>query len=316
VSSLDPERSGAIIRFAPGGLGVIEARLSGQQVLRTGGAREEDAFGLNHALLTRAGDVPVVMRADDASFDPAPFGILACACLKPVEEPHFGPGLSAVGVIGCGAGGLTDVSFIVEQDHNTTPGDLNNGGPEDGLPDDPNCDAVLNLGYGLTSAACLEGFDDACSAARNLHSGVCNSPQVFTFTGAQAGRGGSLLQTNTAFSLLQDGGACDTTIAGMSTCPHADYGPDCVPCTSDDTVARAIINNPVTSGTAAAIIYDAGNRTDDVNMSAAGPGEPADCEAMLSDPNAPYQGVLVSAFVRLDEENIGDFATSTWLVLE
>jgi hypothetical protein len=313
VADLDPERSGAVVRFGAGGAGVVNVPLSGTQVLITGEPRDEVAIGPNDVELTQPGEVPIVLKADEVGFNPAKVGILACACIKGVPVPGFGPELSGRGLAGCGEGGLTDINVMVEQDHNTTPGSPGNSGPDAGLPDDPNCDAVSEMPGGFTSEACLEGQDEACSEMRFSH-GVCNSPRVVTFSGGQAPRGATVLMANTVINLLMDAGACGMDIPpGSDPCPHPDYGPDCVPCTDDD-VPEGIPNlNVTTSGTSTSVIYDNTNVAGTVNMQVIGPGEPTDCDAILSNPDASLSGVLVTSFPSIDAETIADSITITTL---
>lgn len=314
IANLDPARSGAVVQIGPAGAGMVPVPLTGRQVLTTGTARDEVVIGPNGVQLTEPGHLPIVTKVVDIGFNPAPVSILLCACIRGVEVPSFGPGLSGRGLTGCGEQGLTDINVLVEQDHNTTPGDPGNSGPDAGLPDDPNCDAVSILPGGFTSEACLEGRDEACSEMRFAHTGVCNSPRVVTLSGGQAPRGSTMLNANTSITLLMDGGACGMGIEpGTDPCPHEDYGPDCVPCTDDDVPVGTANNNITTSGTATAVVYDATNTAGGLNMLVAGPGQPTDCDAILDDPEAPLAGVLVTAFPAIDAESIGDTVTGTTL---
>jgi hypothetical protein len=287
--------------------------LSGTQTLTTGAARDDVTIGPNGVELTAPGDVPIVIKADDVGFNPAPVGILVCACIKGVVVPSFGPGLSGRGVTGCGENGLTDIDVTVEQDHNTTPGSPGNSGPTHGLPDDPNCDFMTDVGGGITSDACVEQQGAACSEPRFIHPGVCNSPRVVTLSGGPAPRGSTFFMANTVINLLMDGGTCDENIAGMDPCPYPDYGPDCIPCTADDVPQGVPSLGATTSGTATAIIYDTRNVAGDVNRQTVGPGQPTDCDAILNNPDAPLSGVLVTAFPALDAMSIGDTVTGTTL---
>jgi hypothetical protein len=313
IADLDPVRSGAVVQIGPGGAGIVPVALSGTQVLTTGTARDDVVVGPGGLELTQPGHVPIVIKAADVGFRPAVIGNLLCACVRGVPVPNFGPGLSGRGLTACGDEPLNDINVMVEQDHNTTPGDPGNSGPDEGLPDDPNCDAVSDLGDGFISEACFEGQDEACSEARFTH-GVCNSPRVLTFSGGPAPRGSTVLMANTSIALLEDAGSCGVGVPpGSDPCPFEDYGPDCVPCTDDDVAEATANNNVTTSGTARAIIYDTRNVAGDVNMRTAGPGEPTDCDSILADPEAPLAGVLVTAFPSLDAENIGDTVTGTTL---
>jgi hypothetical protein len=119
---------------------------------------------------------------------------------------------------------------------------------------------------------------------------------------------------NTVINLLMDAGACGMDIPpGSDPCPHPDYGPDCVPCTDDD-VPEGIPNlNVTTSGTSTSVIYDNTNVAGTVNMQVIGPGEPTDCDAILSNPDASLSGVLVTSFPSIDAETIADSITITTL---
>lgn len=316
-------RSGAIAQNV---LFPIPVALSGTQGLTTGEPRDTEVRGPGGTLLFKPGEVPIVIKAADVQFNPAPVFPLVCACVKAIPVPGFGPGNSGSGKAGCGAAGLTDVNFKVEQDHNTTPGSPGNSGSAMGLPDDPECDNVESVGPGLTSLACLEGTGALCSEPQNVHIGVCNSPRKLTFFGGQAPRGSVVIFNNTVIGLLQDGGVCTETREN-GVCKFADYGPDCQPCTSDDVVTASPNIAPTTSGSAEVFIYDAANNAGfeisaDPGVTCFGSpcvakvqGETVDCDAIEEGgPNARLSGILATAFPGLDADQLGDSVTTTTLV--
>jgi hypothetical protein len=309
-----------------------------QQVLTTGTQRDNAWVGIDgqtHDPLI----IPIVIKAKDVKFDPANVFNLFCACVVPVPDPLFGfgfengqeVGLSGSGDLGCNAEGLTDINFLIEQDHNTTPGDPGNGGPENGLPDDPQCNSVL-VSDGFPSHACLEGTDPACSGQNFQHVGVCQSPRKITLSGGPAGRGSVFLRNQTALKLLAGppGENACTPHPDMpgAACPTAEFGPDCIPCTDDDLPANPPVanNTPTTSGTATVIIYDFKDEAG-VTMNNGSPicpprppgcvnvvqGTPSDCDALLANPSGPLSGVLATAFPGLDANTTGDSVTTTTL---
>ena len=321
----------------------------GNQQILTSGTQRDNAWvgvdGQSHDPLI----IPIVIKAKDVRFDPANvFGIF-CACIVPVPDPLFGMGLengeevglSGSGELGCNAEGLTDVNFLIEQDHNTTPGDPGNSGPEHGLPDDPECNAVF-VSDGFASHSCLEGTDPACTGPNFGHVGVCQSPRKITLSGGPAGRGSVFLRNQTALKLVAgapgDPNACTAhPDKPGAACPSAEFGPDCIPCTDDDLPANPPVanNTPTTSGTAEVIIYDFhdaqpgppenGPGITMVNGSQLCPprpvpgcvnlvqGTPADCDALLANPTGPLTGVLATAFPGLDANTTGDSVTTTTL---
>lgn len=295
----------------------VPVTLNGSTALVTGEMRDDEVLGPEGQVITRPGEVPVVIKYSDTRFDPTSVFNTICACVKPVPNPLFGPGNSGSGVVGCAEQGLSDINFLVEQDHNTTPGSPGNGG---GLPDDPECDDVIST-QGVDSEACLEQEDAACSEPRFVHPGVCNSPRKITFSGGRAPRGSILIFNSTAITQLSDGGACSTE-PPTGACPFPDYGPDCIACTRDDTVEIVVNVTPTTSGRAATAILDfnntAGNVLDE-NTICNGPpckttqvGQPVDCDVLEG--NDSLGGVLATAFPGIDGSDIlRDTVTTTTL---
>ena len=302
----------------------VQVNLSGSQVFTTGSARDETVTGPGGQVITRPGEIPVVVRVEDVVFDPASVIGITCACIRVLEVPEFGQGIAATGVIGCGANGLTDVNVRVVQDHNTTPGDPGNSGPALGLPDDPECDDTFTLPDGITlPTACVEGSGEHCSEANFPHDGVCNSPRVVEFSGGMAPRGSGLMTYQLAIGLLQDAGQCRQD---PPNCAIPDYGPDCMACTDDDLDLGVPLILPATTGFAEAVMFDANNTpgaaiaetppdgpsfclTGDCIVSAS--GSPLDCDALAADPTGGLPGsALAIIFPAIDSRQIGDNVTS------
>ena len=281
-----------------------------------------------------------MIKADEVKFDPINVFNLFCACVVPVPDPRFGiglndgqpAGLSGSGLLGCNDTGLTDINFLIEQDHNVTPGDPGNGGPATGLPDDPECNDTLDVGAGFTSSACLEGTGADCDGANFEHHGVCNSARKFTYSGGPAGRGSVFLRNQTALKLLAGAQGATNACVGTAAmpCPPT-FGKNCTPCDDDDMPMDEPVTNitPVTSGIAEVRIYDFkdsgrrqhGGRSALLPASPpAGPGcvnkiegTPTDCDALLADPQSALTGTLVSAFPGIDSNMTGDAVTTTSL---
>jgi hypothetical protein len=290
--------------------------LNGTTALITGEMRDDEVMGPEGQVVTNPGEVPVVIKATDTAFVPTSVFGTICACVKPVPNPLFGPGNSGGGVVGCGQQGLVDIDFLVEQDHNTTPGSPGNGG---GFPDDLECDDSIPT-EGVASLACREREDAACEEDRFLHPGVCNSPRKITFSGGRKPRGSILIFNSTAITQLSDGGACTAGTPGA--CPFPDYGPDCVPCTRDDTPEVVVNVTPTTSGKATVRILDANNRAGaqplEPGATCGGTpckveetGELVDCDMLEG--NDSLGGVLATAFPGIDSMTLMDTISTTTL---
>jgi cysteine-rich repeat protein len=320
-TTLDPAVSKSTVQFLTFPLPLT---LSGTQALTAGRPRDVAVFGPGGQQLYAPGEFPVVVKASDIRFDPISLARVGCACVRGIEVSSFGPGVAGVGVVGCGQQGLTDVDFLVEQDHNTTPGSPNNSGSVNGLEDDPDCTHMFDAGGGLSYSACREGTGAACSMPLNTHIGICQSPRKVTFMGGQAPRGSVLIRNSTAIAVLtntvQD--ACHATKDRNGNCSAPEFGPDCLPCTEDDPNKGMATIAPTTSGTASVLIYDAnqqqpGVRLGDGQACSGGPcigrvtGEPTNCDT-LDDPTSGLTGSLVTAFPGLDQV-LGDAAITTTL---
>lgn len=323
VTTLDSSRSGATVQL---GSIPIPLTLSGSQALISGTPRDVETIGPNGRLFGPR-EFPLAVKAEDAQFNPVKIVGLACACVRGVAVPEFGPGVSGIGVVSCADEGLTDINFRVSQDHNTTPGNAGNSGSANGLPDDPECNDVFDAGDGVRSEACLEGSGADCSTPDNEHLGACISPRVYTFFGGPGGRGSVTLRNSSAIGLLQDQGTCAArTPLPNGNCPVPDYGPDCAPCTDDDVEKGEANVSPTTSGTAEVLIYDSGSvpgarlgvGEECGTMPCVGSvtGEPADCDALEADPNAPLTGALVTASPVIDAAMVGDNVVTTKLAAQ
>ncbi|MBX3027045.1 hypothetical protein KF840_19245 [bacterium] len=298
----------------------ITLNLTGQQTFRTGHARAT-ATTLASGGTFPAGQIPTVIRADELRFNPVQIPGLVCACVRGIPVPAFGPGIAANGSIGCSDQGLTDVSYRMIQDHDTTPGDP--GNKTMGTPDDPQCDDTSPAPGGGVSTACLEGTGANCSTPDNTHIGVCQGPRVTTFSGGAAPKGSALIVNSTAIGLLSDAGVCTTTKPMRNgKCVYEDYGPDCLPCTDDDLVKGTTEINPTTTGSAEAAIFDAnppgGAIIDKNQICFAAPcqiqahGSLFDCSQLTPGSSGGLSGgSLAVCFPTLDAAQIRDNVTCT-----
>jgi cysteine-rich repeat protein len=308
----------------------ITLNLTGQQTFRTGHARTT-ATELANGETIGAGEIPTVIRASELLFDPVKVTGLVCACVRGIPVAAFGPGISANGSIGCGDQGLTDISYRMVQDHNTTPGSPGNF--SEGTPNDPECDNTAPLPAGGTSMACEEGSEDPpgptsrCSKEANTHIGVCQGPRILSFSGGMAPKGSALIVNSTAIGLLSDAGACDLTKPMRNgQCLYPDYGPDCTPCTDDDLEKGNTETNPTTTGSAEAALFDANNGNAIIDKDRDCFGTPCntqvdgavfDCSQLGPCPETGCPdgtlsgGSLGVCFTSLDANQIGDNVTCT-----
>jgi len=319
MTMLDPAKSLSSVQI----LGfLINVTVTGNQVLTAGTPRDNPVIGPNDEQLFAEGEFPLTLKMADVAFDPVRVGGIACACVRALEVEEFGPGISGIGLVGCGDQGLSDVNYTIKYDHNTKPGDPSNSGSAAGLPDDPECDDHTDAGSGVTADACLEAPQAECNPT-NTHVGICNAPRQLTFSGGPGGRGSVLLTTRTAIGLLSN--ATDPNDPCHPTCAAEDFGPDCLPCTDDDLDLGRPNVGVTTSGTVNVELYDANNVRGFTiapgQQCGASPcvasvtGERADCDALEEDPNGPLQGALVTGFVGYDSD-IGDSVTTTTLAAQ
>ena len=321
VGVFDPAKTVAVVQTEaiP-----ITLNLTGQQTFRTGHARATDTKLANGETIG-AGEIPAAIRSSELNFDPVKVTGLVCACVRGIPVEAFGPGISASGSMGCGDQGLTDISYRMVQDHNTTPGNPNNF--NQGTPNDPECDDTAPLPAGGTSTACLEGTGEKCSMEANQHIGVCQGPRIITQFGGAAPKGSALIINSTAIGLLSDAGACATNKPMRNgKCLYEDYGPDCLPCTDDDLEKGNTETNPTTTGTAEAALFDANNGNAVIDKDKECFGTPCitqvegavfDCSKITPCPESGCPagslsgGALGVCFTSLDANQIGDNVTCT-----
>jgi cysteine-rich repeat protein len=271
----------------------IDLKFDGDQTLMAGHPRSELVETTDPELSFKPNEIPVTLRAADLHVPPVKVPGLVCACVRGEATDQFGPvgpdyANSGSGSIGCDDTGLADVDYLFTVDHNVTPGDPNNGG---GLPDDPGC---------------VNGERVEDGSRLHPHTGACNSKGSPHFTGGGP-RNSMVILSSTSITLIDDKGKCAT-----GNCSIADYGPDCTPCTSDDLVHDAPSSLATTTGVASVRMYDA-NDYPGVILDAAVTGAMVDCDALLGDPNHPdlSGSALVSAFGKVDQERLGDAATTS-----
>ncbi|MDX2168581.1 MAG: hypothetical protein SF182_16025 [Deltaproteobacteria bacterium] len=299
----------------------ITLNISGRQTFRTGKARDT-AVTTKEGPSFAPGEIPVVIKSEELLFDPVSVPGLVCACVRGVDVPEFGPGVSARGSIGCGDTGLTDISYRLIQDHNTTPGSPGNKAPG-GSPDDPECDNVSQLPGGVTANACKEQTGESCSLPSNLHGGVCIGPRTLTPSGGTAPRGSAIILNNSSISLLQDAGNCAEKRNPNGSCTFPQYGPDCKPCTADDEIMQEPNLLPTTTGSSEAAVYDLNNDGTGAIMDkdqscfgspclTSGEGSVFDCEELANNPTGGLSGGSISvSFPAIDSATIGDNVTTT-----
>jgi len=202
------------------------------------------------------GEADLTIPQSSVVFNPASVGALGTVCLSAEGDGS--------GVVDCD-GGLTGINIAARQDHNTTPGGSGNSGSASGLPDDPGCNDSFVQPDGSVSYACPEGMT-TCSGGTNAgavcsgpgdcpggscqacnssspHPGACNSPMQITLSGAFAA--GDMLVTLPVGIALLDSSSL--------------FGPDALPCTSDDTGGTSAANVLLSTGTATINVYDANN---------------------------------------------------------
>jgi CSLREA domain-containing protein len=132
-----------------------------------------------------------------------------------------------------------------------------------------------------------------------VHPGVCNGlPAIGPFgTGPL---GSAVLQTTVAVSIILDRGTCavDRT--------NPDKGADGIPCTEDDPIPPIVLEIPLTTGSARAIVSDANNVAGSTIVAPRLEGRPFDCSGLArTEPNLG-SGTLVGAFAALDTLRLGD----------
>ena len=298
------------------------ACVSGQQTFRTGQLRNETVRDKDGNVLFQPGQIPVAIRAEEVAFNPVTIPGVGCGCVRGVPVPAFGQGISGIGTIGCGDAPLTNISYRVIQDHNTTPGNAANR--SQAMRNDPECDDQIILANGAVYQACSEGTGDECSAPEQetVHTGVCNSPRALDLRGGAAPRGSALIFANISIGVLRNGGGCRAP-----DCTVPDFGDDCLPCTDDDEDKGDPVIVPLTTASAEGAVFDVNNSSTggtaaieaselcfQLPCDTKRTGQVLDCDLLLSDPtNGGSGGALALAFPALDSRSISDNVVSAVL---
>lgn len=239
-----------------------------------------------------SGVAPVVISQAGTHFNPIVSPLFGTMCVVSAGDGG--------GIIDCD-GGTANRDIATRIDHNTTPGDPNNGGSALGLPDDAECNDTRIWPDGAVSTACLEG--SPCRPT-STH-GVCNSPTEYAESG------------------IMGAGDMRVTIPVSIYIPAAN-GPDGQPCTSDDVVTTGGATTIfLTTGTATGQVFDV-NNVAGVEM---GPGKfcganactaqktgvPINCETLRT--TGSFNGAkIVGAFVAVDgDATLGDLLTTLTL---
>ncbi len=225
-------------------LGPLFLPIQGSQTFRAGKPRSDSVLGPPDSsgepkLLYNPNEIPVALRAADFHFEKIVVPTLACACVRAFAHDEFGPGLAAVGVIGCGDAGLPDVNYTQLVNHNT------------GIIPNDECRAQAGQGTARTSGTEVGGGDcnasgicegpagggvtwepgDECNMAEQCndpHPTICNYVQSPPTFGGSGPKGSSVLRTFTSISAISDGGSCEKNEEIFEN------GPDGEPCTDDD----------------------------------------------------------------------------------
>lgn len=286
---IDPQRSEFRVQTIGAAVDAVHASLAAEMTLITGAPGPD-------------GRIAVAIPAAGVSFAPLQTATV-CTCIRAVALPsRFGPGNAGAGWIGCGAG-LPQASFVLEQDH-------------DIADEDPDCELA---DAGTADEACRESEQEppACNP-RSPHDDACNGP--LTVVGGAAGPPGSaVFEMALSISVL-------TSDSGAGCAPNPgneQYGPDGLPCTTDDPDQRPARVVPVSTGQISSRILDANTLPGQI----LGPGRicgaqacqttvsgfPFDCAA-AADPEADLDGAaLALAAPILDGVPTGDLAISFWL---
>lgn len=173
-TSVEPQSYAGAVTAA---VGQVLLNMQGTFSLVTGKALTQDVRDPNGNLLFRAGEMPVVSRTADYNFPPIDYQGSICACPAPVEEPAFGPGNTAQGVINCSAAGVPFDTVKVQQDHRLGV-----------VPTD------------LTSQQC----EAQGGKVDTNHEGVvvCNGPETAALSGSAGGTGSALIVLKQKLALI------------------------------------------------------------------------------------------------------------------
>jgi len=223
------------------------------------------------------GEATLMIPQGSVSLAPAVVTGLGVACVSAGGDGH--------GVVDCD-GGRADLHSATLKDHNTTPGNAGNSGSAAGQPDDATCTNLAMNPGGTVSRACLEGTkqcvdgvnagnlctdDSECPTstcqlcnATGAH-GICNGPTEVTQSGTFAA-GDQTILLPLGITLITN---------------TANYGPDQLPCTGDDTATPSgTVQVVLSTGTSSATIMDANN----VAASKIGPSSEQSCTSSATCP--------------------------------
>lgn len=192
--------------------------LSGQQTLTLGEMRNDEVKQADGRTMFLSGEIPTVTKVINATLPPIAVPNTACACPRAFETREFGPGLSAVGKIGCGEAGLPNASYDVLSDHNMplNSGQQCAGEQYLGFPEGPNVLPAI-----------------AAPDTKPEHAGACLVPNVLNFRD-QGPTGSAMIRSKTAVATLQS----DRIASALDPCGvdplDETKGPDGIPCNEDD----------------------------------------------------------------------------------
>lgn len=173
-TSVDPQSYAGAVTAA---VGQVLLNMKGSFSLVTGKVLNQDVKDPNGNLLFKAGEMPVVSKTADYNFPPIDYQGSICACISAVEDPTFGTGNTAQGVINCSATGVPFDTVLVTQDHRVgaVPADLS----------EQQCLAQggrLDTNHGAPT--------------------VCNGPETATFSGTSGGPGSAYIMLKQKLALI------------------------------------------------------------------------------------------------------------------
>lgn len=196
---------------------VPDLEFDGTQTVKVGKPSPLDVTDPSGNPLFKTGEIPIVTRADSVEFVPIDVLGIACACLRGHPYAAFGPGNSAMGVIGCSQSGLTDNNLAYSQDHRLFVVGDPKPSPTPGTYTIDDCTAAggtMEPGGGVcTTGKCVGGIagkdctkDKDCNG---FHPFVCNGPLIIQSSGGSAGRGSARWSTYQSNTQIRTG--CDMT---------------------------------------------------------------------------------------------------------
>lgn len=258
VETLDGATSGVTVNSLVFPVPSIE--FNGTRQLRSGKPSPRDVQDPSGALLFHAGDIPVVAKAVDVTFQPIDVLGLACACLRAHPYAPFGPGNATAGVIACSDGGLSGNDFAHSLDHHVGQVGI------DGFTAD-DCAAAgghLEVDGGVcTDNVCVGGLSgQPCvdtASCNDPHPGTCNGPLITQTSGGPAGAGSARLSSYQSNTQLVTDLACEQDLTQPA------WGADGIPCTPDDRPINAPTLGTSTTGRATAQVLHANDGDTAIN---------------------------------------------------